>query len=59
MSSRETLSKYVYTIVNSLIQAGVEDVVISPGSRSTPLAYAFASLQNEVNVYRQIDERAA
>ena len=59
MNSRETLSKYVYTIVNSLIQAGVEDVVISPGSRSTPLAYAFASLQDELNVYRQIDERAA
>jgi 2-succinyl-5-enolpyruvyl-6-hydroxy-3-cyclohexene-1-carboxylate synthase len=59
MSSQETLSKYVYTIVNSFIQAGVEDVVVSPGSRSTPLAYAFASLQDELNVYRHIDERAA
>ena len=59
MTSRETLTNYVYTIVNTLIQAGVQDVVISPGSRSTPLAYAFASLQDELNVYRHIDERAA
>ena len=59
MTSRETLTNYVYTIANTLIQAGVKDVVISPGSRSTPLAYAFASLQEELNVYRHIDERAA
>ncbi len=59
MTSRETLTNYVYTIANTLIQAGVKDVVISPGSRSTPLAYAFASLQDELNVYRHIDERAA
>ena len=59
MTSRETLTNYVYTIANTLIQTGVSDVVISPGSRSTPLAYAFASLQDELNVYRHIDERAA
>lgn len=59
MTSREILTNYVYTIANTLIQAGVRDVVISPGSRSTPLAYAFASLQDELNVYRHIDERAA
>ena len=59
MTSRETLTNYVYMIANTLIQSGVEDVVISPGSRSTPLAYAFASLQDEINVYRHIDERAA
>lgn len=59
MMSREILTNYVYTIVNTLITAGVEDVVISPGSRSTPLAYAFASLSNEINVYRQVDERSA
>ena len=59
MTSRETLTNYVYMIANTLIQSGVEDVVISPGSRSTPIAYAFASLQDEINVYRHIDERAA
>jgi len=40
------------------MQNGVEDVVISPGSRSTPLAYAFASTK-ELSIYRQVDERSA
>ena len=31
---------------------------MSPGSRSTPLAYAFASTES-VKMHRQIDERAA
>lgn len=40
------------------MQNGVQDIVISPGSRSTPLAYAFASTKN-LNIYRQVDERSA
>jgi 2-succinyl-5-enolpyruvyl-6-hydroxy-3-cyclohexene-1-carboxylate synthase len=36
----------------------VKSVVISPGSRSTPLAYAFASTKS-LNVYIQVDERSA
>lgn len=59
MSNRETLTNYVYTIVQTLIQAGVQDVVISPGSRSTPLAYAFAAQKEKMNVFRQVDERSA
>ncbi|MGM9945376.1 MAG: 2-succinyl-5-enolpyruvyl-6-hydroxy-3-cyclohexene-1-carboxylic-acid synthase [Lysinibacillus sp.] len=58
MSEREILSNYVYTIVASLVQNGVEQAVVSPGSRSTPLAYAFAHTK-EVEVFRQVDERAA
>lgn len=58
MSNREVLTNYVYKMVASLMQNGVEDVVISPGSRSTPLAYAFASTNN-LNIYRQVDERSA
>ncbi|RHW33278.1 2-succinyl-5-enolpyruvyl-6-hydroxy-3-cyclohexene-1-carboxylic-acid synthase [Lysinibacillus yapensis] len=58
MNNREILTNYVYTMVASLMQNGVEDVVISPGSRSTPLAYAFASTKN-LTVYRQVDERSA
>ncbi|SOC03515.1 2-succinyl-5-enolpyruvyl-6-hydroxy-3-cyclohexene-1-carboxylate synthase [Ureibacillus xyleni] len=58
MSEREILTHYVYKMVASLIQNGVQDVVISPGSRSTPLAYAFASTKN-VKTYRQVDERSA
>jgi len=58
MSEKEILTNYVYKVVASLMQNGVEDVVISPGSRSTPLAYAFASTKN-IKVYRQVDERSA
>ncbi len=58
MSEREILSNYVYTIVSSLVTQGVEQVVVSPGSRSTPLAYAFAHTK-EVEMFRQVDERAA
>lgn len=58
MSERKRLTDYVYKMVASLVQAGVENVVVSPGSRSTPLAYAVASTK-EVNMYRQVDERSA
>lgn len=58
MSNRDILSNYVYQVVAALIQNGVEDVVISPGSRSTPLAYAFASTRS-IQIYRQLDERSA
>ncbi len=51
MNEREILTNYVYKIVASIIQNGVEDVVISPGSRSTPLAYAFASTK-DIQVYQ-------
>ncbi|WP_075620148.1 2-succinyl-5-enolpyruvyl-6-hydroxy-3-cyclohexene-1-carboxylic-acid synthase [Paenisporosarcina indica] len=58
MDNRTNLTEYVHTIVQSCLQAGVVDVVISPGSRSTPLAYAF-SQTTAFNKYMQIDERSA
>lgn len=58
MDSRKSLTEYVHTIVQTLVQAGVQDVVISPGSRSTPLAYAFSQTK-EIQQYIQIDERSA
>lgn len=58
MDNRTNLTEYVHTIVQSCLQAGVIDVVISPGSRSTPLAYAF-SHTTEINNYMQVDERSA
>lgn len=58
MSDKQVLTKYVNTIVATLNAQGVKNVVISPGSRSTPLAYAF-SHATTMNVYRQVDERAA
>lgn len=58
MSNQQVLSDYVYEIVNTLIGSGVKHAVVSPGSRSTPLAYAFAHV-NAIQMHRQVDERAA
>lgn len=58
MSNRQILTRYVYQIAGALYAGGVRDVVISPGSRSTPLAYAFASAQ-DLHMHRQVDERSA
>lgn len=57
MKNKE-LTQYVYTFVQQLIASGVEEVVISPGSRSTPLALAIAE-HPLLNAYINIDERSA
>ena len=48
-------------IALTLIQRGLEHVVIAPGSRSAPLTYAFAELADAglVNTHVRIDERDA
>lgn len=56
--SKQQLTDYVYNIVSTLYAAGVKKVVVSPGSRSTPLAYGFAS-SKEFDMYRHVDERSA
>lgn len=58
MTNQEVLTNYVRQITGALKNAGVDEVVISPGSRSTPLAYAFSALK-EFTVYMQVDERSA
>lgn len=58
MTNRKSLTEYVSAFTHSLVHLGVENVVISPGSRSTPLAYACMK-QEGLTVYRQIDERSA
>ena len=44
--------------VDELIRAGVTDAVIAPGSRSTPLTFAFAE-RSEIRVHSLLDERGA
>jgi len=48
-------------IVRQIIEAGVKDVVISPGSRNAPLSLAFhqASTKGLINLHVRIDERTA
>nr|BBH95933.1 2-succinyl-5-enolpyruvyl-6-hydroxy-3-cyclohexene- 1-carboxylate synthase [Thermogemmatispora argillosa] len=52
------LYAYVGAFVSELRRAGIAHVVICPGSRSTPLALAFAEEQG-IRVWMHIDERAA
>ena len=48
-------------IVRQIIEAGVKDVVISPGSRNAPLSLAFyqASKKGLIKLHVRIDERTA
>ena len=45
-------------LADELVRCGVRHAVISPGSRSTPLAVAFSE-QPEIKVHSVLDERAA
>ena len=48
-------------LVKQILEAGVSDVVISPGSRNAPLSLAFyqASKRGLINLHVRIDERTA
>ena len=54
--NRNTL--WADAIVDELAAAGVDAVVVSPGSRSTPLTVA-AARSPEIQVFSQLDERSA
>ncbi len=58
MNHVESLTKYVGHFVDQLYKSGVRDIVISPGSRSTPLSLTFAEY-NQFNIWVDIDERSA
>lgn len=58
MTHQQALTDYTAAFVNELVQTGVIDVVVSPGSRSTPLAMMMAE-HPKLKVHIQIDERSA
>lgn len=58
MNHNEALTKQVYTFASELYAYGVREVVISPGSRSTPLAIAFEAHPN-ITTWIHPDERSA
>jgi len=49
---------YAVAFVDELQRAGVQNVVICPGSRSTPLALAFVA-QTAIRTWMHVDERSA
>jgi 2-succinyl-5-enolpyruvyl-6-hydroxy-3-cyclohexene-1-carboxylate synthase len=58
MSEATSLAR---VIVRQIIEAGIKDVVISPGSRNAPLSIAFyqASKKGLIKLHVRIDERTA
>lgn len=56
-----TSTRLARTIVRQIIESGIKDVVISPGSRNAPLSIAFfqASQRGLISLHTRIDERTA
>ncbi|WP_163652601.1 2-succinyl-5-enolpyruvyl-6-hydroxy-3-cyclohexene-1-carboxylic-acid synthase [Listeria sp. PSOL-1] len=54
----QIMTDYLSAFIEELIQAGVKEAVISPGSRSTPLALLMAE-HPALKIYVDIDERSA
>ncbi|UOE54789.1 2-succinyl-5-enolpyruvyl-6-hydroxy-3-cyclohexene-1-carboxylic-acid synthase [Cytobacillus oceanisediminis] len=58
MNHQEALTSYIAAFVAELVKNGIEDVVVSPGSRSTPMAMVMAE-HPELRVHIHVDERSA
>lgn len=58
MNHQEALTSYIAAFVSELINNGVEDVVVSPGSRSTPMAMVMAE-HPDLRLHIHVDERSA
>lgn len=58
MKHSEMMSVCLTAVINELVAAGVRKVVLSPGSRSTPLALLLAACP-DIHIYLDIDERSA
>lgn len=58
MNHQESLTAYIAAFVAELVQTGVTDVVVSPGSRSTPMAMVMAE-HPKLKLHIHVDERSA
>ena len=62
MKTENATYLYVTAFVDELVRAGLHNVVICPGSRSTPLALIFAQRQAvnaDIRIWMHADERSA
>ena len=46
-------------LVDELVRCGVRDLVLAPGSRSAPLAFAAYAAHDPLRLHTRIDERSA
>ncbi|WP_430597839.1 2-succinyl-5-enolpyruvyl-6-hydroxy-3-cyclohexene-1-carboxylic-acid synthase [Enterococcus sp. AZ177] len=58
MTTQSEMTNYLQTFVEGMISSGVEQAVISPGSRSTPLALLLHR-QEQIETFIEVDERSA
>lgn len=58
MAYEENVAHYVRTLIHHIAESGVADVVICPGSRSTPLALA-CEQHEALQTWMHVDERSA
>lgn len=58
MNHQDSLTAYIAAFVAELVNTGVTDVVVSPGSRSTPMAMVMAE-HPKLKVHIHVDERSA
>ncbi|MGM0219020.1 2-succinyl-5-enolpyruvyl-6-hydroxy-3-cyclohexene-1-carboxylic-acid synthase [Enterococcus sp. AZ126] len=58
MTNQSEMTNYLQTFVEGMISSGVEQAVISPGSRSTPLALLLHR-QEKIDTFIEVDERSA
>ena len=58
MNHQRALTAYISAFVAELVNTGIKDVVVSPGSRSTPMAMVMAG-DPGLNLHVQVDERSA
>ena len=58
MNHQQALTTYIASFVSELVQSGVTDVVVSPGSRSTPIAMVLAE-HPDLQLHIHVDERSA
>lgn len=58
MNHQQQITRYLNAWIDAMVLCDVHEVVISPGSRSTPLALLFQE-REEITTYIDVDERSA